>query len=145
VKQAEMNFKGDELMHYVKLLKTLRKENGLTQQQVADYLHLDRSSYAYYESGRTKINIDILIRLAQFFQISLAMLVGEELPAQLESGSPEENLETVLVNDSVSRFSQLTRDEQYLVILYRSGAPDQRLALLEQANALTEPVKKKAN
>jgi len=140
-----MNFKGDELMHYVKLLKTLRKENGLTQQQVADYLHLDRSSYAYYESGRTKINIDILIRLAQFFQISLAMLVGEELPAQLESGSPEENLETVLVNDSVSRFSQLTRDEQYLVILYRSGAPDQRLALLEQANALTEPVKKKAN
>jgi transcriptional regulator with XRE-family HTH domain len=132
-------------MHYVKLLKTLRKENGLTQQQVADYLHLDRSSYAYYESGRTKINIDILIRLAQFFQISLAMLVGEELPAQvLSSGSPEENLEAVLVNDSVSRFSQLTRDEQYLVILYRSGTPDQRLALLERANALTEPVKKQA-
>jgi len=128
-------------MHYVKLLKTLRKENGLTQQQVADYLHLDRSSYAYYESGRTKINIDILIRLAQFFQISLAMLVGEELPASLKDGSSEENLETVLVNDSVSRFSQLTRDEQYLVILYRSGTPDQRLALLKQADALTEPVK----
>ena len=131
-------------MHYVKLLKTLRKENGLTQQQVADYLHLDRSSYAYYESGRTKINIDILMRLAKFFQISLAMLVGEELPAQqLESGSPEENLETVLVNESVSRFSQLSRDEQYLVILYRSGAPSQRLALLEKAGELTEPVKKK--
>ena len=131
-------------MHYVKLLKTLRKENGLTQQQVADYLHLDRSSYAYYESGRTKINIDILIRLAQFFQISLAMLVGEELPPQqLESGSPEENLETVLVNDSVSRFSQLSRDEQYLVILYRSGSPSQRLALLEKANEITEPEKKK--
>ena len=130
-------------MHYVKLLKTLRKENGLTQQQVADYLHLDRSSYAYYESGRTKINIDILMRLAKFFQISLAMLVGEELPAQqLESGTPEENLETVLVNQSVSRFTQLSRDEQYLVILYRSGAPAQRLALLEQANALTEPAKK---
>jgi len=130
-------------MHYVKLLKTLRKENGLTQQQVADYLHLDRSSYAYYESGRTKINIDILIRLAQFFQISLAMLVGEELPAQLKDGSSEENLETVLVNDSVTRFSQLTRDEQYLVILYRSGTPDQRLDLLKQANTLTEPVKKR--
>jgi len=133
-------------MHYVKLLKTLRKENGLTQQQVADYLHLDRSSYAYYESGRTKINIDILIRLAQFFQISLAMLVGEELPAQqLENKTPEENLETVLVNESVSRFAQLTRDEQYLVILYRSGTPEQRLALLEQANVLTEPEKKQAN
>ena len=131
-------------MHYVKLLKTLRKENGLTQQQVADYLHLDRSSYAYYESGRTKINIDILIRLAQFFQISLAMLVGEELPTQLRDGSSEENLETALVNESVSRFSQLTRDEQYLVILYRSGTPEQRLDLLEQANTLTEPKKRLA-
>ena len=129
-------------MHYVKLLKKLRKENGLTQQQVADYLHLDRSSYAYYESGRTKINIDILIRLAQFFQISLAMLVGEELPAQQLENTPEDNLEAVLVNDSVSRFSQLSRDEQYLVILYRSGTPDQRLNLLEQANELTQPQKK---
>jgi len=130
-------------MHYVKLLKTLRKENGLTQQQVADHLHLDRSSYAYYESGRTKINIDILIRLAQFFQISLAMLVGEELPAQLNDAATEENVEAALVNESVSRFSQLTRDEQYLVILYRSGTLDQRLALLEQANVLTEPKKKR--
>jgi len=129
-------------MHYVKLLKTLRKENGLTQQQVADHLHLDRSSYAYYESGRTKINIDILIRLAQFFQISLAMLVGEELPQQLNDSATEENVEAALVNESVSRFSQLTRDEQYLVILYRSGTPDQRLALLEQANVLTEPKKR---
>jgi transcriptional regulator with XRE-family HTH domain len=131
-------------MHYVKLLKTLRKENGLTQQQVADYLHLDRSSYAYYESGRTKINIDILMRLAKFFQISLAMLLGEELPVrQLESGAPEENPDTVLINESVSRFTQLSRDEQYLVILYRSGAPGQRLALLEKANELTEPAKKR--
>jgi len=132
-------------MHYVKLLKTLRKENGLTQQQVADYLHLDRSSYAYYESGRTKINIDILMRLARFFQISLAMLVGEELPAQLKDDASEEDLEAVLVNDSVSRFSQLTRDEQYLVILYRSGTPGQRLDLLRQANELTEPVKNRDN
>ena len=131
-------------MHYVKLLKTLRKENGLTQQQVADHLHLDRSSYAYYESGRTKINIDILIRLAKFFQISLAMLVGEELPPQLDDSATEEDISAALVNESVSRFQQLTRDEQYLVILYRSGTPDQRLALLAQANALTEPKKKNA-
>ena len=129
-------------MHYVKLLKTLRKENGLTQQQVADHLHLDRSSYAYYESGRTKINIDILIRLAQFFQISLAMLVGEELPPQLDDSATEEDIAAALINESVSRFAQLTRDEQYLVILYRSGTPDQRLALLEQANVLTEPKKR---
>ena len=132
------------MMHYIALLRKLRKENGLTQQQVADFLHLDRSTYAYYESGRTKINIDILIRLAHFFQVSLAMLVGEEQPSvQLSDGTDEAmNTAAFLINDSTSRFSQLTREEQYLVILYRSGTPAQREALLTQANAITEPVKK---
>ena len=131
-------------MHYIALLRRLRKENGLTQQQVADYLHLDRSTYAYYESGRTKINIDILVRLAHFFQVSLAMLVGEELPpaAALGDGTGEAfNADAILVNESVSRFSQLSREEQYLVILYRSGSPAQREALLAQSNELTQPVK----
>jgi len=125
-------------MHYVALLRKLRKENGLTQQQVADFLHLDRSTYAYYESGRTKINIDILIRLARFFQVSLASLVGEEAPAEI-LGDGTNAAETLLVNDSVSRFSQLSREEQYLVILFRSGTLKQRQAVLEQAQALTEP------
>jgi len=124
-------------MHYVALLRKLRKENGLTQQQVADFLHLDRSTYAYYESGRTKINIDILIRLARFFQVSLASLVGEEVHA--EQFSDETNAETLLVNDSVSRFAQLSREEQYLIILYRSGTPEQQQKVLEQTQALTEP------
>jgi len=130
-------------MHYISLLRKLRRENGLTQQQVADYLHLDRSTYAYYESGRTKVNIDILIRLAKLFQVSLAQLVGEELPAAavLNDGTDEAfNADTILINESVSRFSQLSREEQYLVILYRSGTQAQREALLEQASALTEPV-----
>jgi len=125
-------------LHYVALLRKLRKENGLTQQQVADFLHLDRSTYAYYESGRTRINIDILIRLARFFQVSLASLVGEE--GQAEQFSDGTNAaETLLVNDSVSRFSQLSREEQYLVILFRSGTLQQQQALLEQAQALTDP------
>jgi len=124
-------------MHYVALLRKLRKENGLTQQQVADFLHLDRSTYAYYESGRTKINIDILIRLARFFQVSLASLVGEEV--HTEQFSDDTTAETLLVNDSVSRFAQLSREEQYLIILYRSGTPEQQQKVLEQTQALTEP------
>jgi transcriptional regulator with XRE-family HTH domain len=128
-------------MHYVTLLKKLRKENGLTQQQVADFLHLDRSTYAYYESGRTKINIDILIRLSNFFQISLGTLVGEELPAAVLA-DPTVSVDAALIAESVSNFSQLSREEQYLVILFRSGTPEQRQKVLEQALLLTEPVKK---
>ena len=33
-------------------LRTLRRYNGMTQREVAARLHLERSSYAYYEIGR---------------------------------------------------------------------------------------------
>ena len=129
-------------MHYIPLLRELRKKNGLTQQHVADFLHIDRSTYAYYESGRTKINIDILLRLSRFFKVSLGSLVGEENYGieQLSDGTEEAmNVDAILVNDSVSRFTQLNRKEQHLVILYRSGTPAQREAMLQLANTLTEP------
>jgi len=42
------------------IIRNLRKERGLTQRQVADYLQIDRSTYAYYESGRTRTNIDVM-------------------------------------------------------------------------------------
>jgi transcriptional regulator with XRE-family HTH domain len=128
-------------MHYVTLLKKLRKENGLTQQQVADFLHLDRSTYAYYESGRTKINIDILIRLSNFFQVGLGALVGEDLPAATLA-DPTVSADAALIDESTANFSQLSREEQYLVILFRSGSPEQRQKILEQARLLTEPKKK---
>ena len=60
------------------IIRQLRKERGFTQQQVADYLHIDRSTYAYYESGRSKLNIDIVVKLAHFYQVRYAALLGPE-------------------------------------------------------------------
>jgi transcriptional regulator with XRE-family HTH domain len=60
------------------IIRRLRKERGLTQQQVADHLKLDRSTYAYYESGRSKANIDIVVKLAHFYQVRYAALLGPE-------------------------------------------------------------------
>ncbi|MCL2301576.1 MAG: helix-turn-helix domain-containing protein [Firmicutes bacterium] len=60
------------------IIRKLRKERGLTQQQVADYLQIDRSTYAYYESGRTLTNIDVVVKLAHFYQVRYAVLLGPE-------------------------------------------------------------------
>ena len=61
-------------------IRELRKENSLTQQQVADYLQLDRSTYAYYESGRTRVSIDIMVQLAHLYKVSYAALIGRPEP-----------------------------------------------------------------
>ena len=63
-------------MHDV--IRNLRKENNLTQQQVADYLGIDRSTYAYYESGCSRLNIGIVVKLAHFYQVSYSTLLGPE-------------------------------------------------------------------
>ena len=62
-------------------VRRLRKERGLTQQQVADHLQIDRSTYAYYESGRSRFNIDVLVGLADFYEVSLDFLAGRSVPA----------------------------------------------------------------
>ena len=66
------------------IIRKLRKERGLTQQQVADHLGIDRSTYAYYESGRARVNIDVVIKLAHFYKVSYATLFGPE-PGQADS------------------------------------------------------------
>ena len=61
-------------------IRDLRKGKGLTQQQVANHLAIDRSTYAYYESGRTRLNIDIVTKLAHFYQVSYATIIGQPEP-----------------------------------------------------------------
>ena len=61
------------------IIRALRKEKGLTQKQVAEYLNVDRSTYAYYEGGRLK-NIDVLLRLSELFEVNLYTLIGKEIP-----------------------------------------------------------------
>ena len=60
------------------IIRKLRKERGLTQQRLADYLGMDRSTYAYYESGRHKLPVDLVIKLAHFYRIPYAALLGPE-------------------------------------------------------------------
>ena len=50
-------------------LKHFRTTSGLTQQQVADVLGLDRSTYAYYESGKTTPDIKSVNKLLKIFNI----------------------------------------------------------------------------
>lgn len=44
-------------------LRTLRKAHAFTQQQAADILKIDRSTLAYYESGRIEPPLRILEKL----------------------------------------------------------------------------------
>lgn len=57
-------------------LRDLREDHDLTQQQIAYLLHKDRSTYTYYETGKTEPSLHDLIALADFHKVSLDYLVG---------------------------------------------------------------------
>ena len=61
---------------YFKRLEDLRVDHDLTQQQIADLLQCKREVYRRYEKGTRTIPIDFLIRLAEFYHVSIDYIVG---------------------------------------------------------------------
>jgi transcriptional regulator with XRE-family HTH domain len=55
-------------------LRTLRKEAGLTQDEVAYAIGVTRSTLAYYESNKRLPTLDILQRLEELFDVPLSKI-----------------------------------------------------------------------
>ncbi len=59
-----------------KRLKECRKEKGLTQMQVAIYSDITERAYQNYELNRREPKVEILVRIADLFEVSLDYLCG---------------------------------------------------------------------
>lgn len=57
-------------------LRNLREDSDLTQTQLGDMLHISQRSYAHFEAGTRGIPVEILIELADIYQVNLDYLVG---------------------------------------------------------------------
>lgn len=55
---------------YLKKLKDLRIDNDLYQREIAKILKITRQQYSLYESGKRDIPVDLLIKLADFYEVS---------------------------------------------------------------------------
>ena len=58
------------------IIKDLREEKNLTQEQLADALHINRVQYCQYENDYFNIPIKHIISLADYYNISLDYLLG---------------------------------------------------------------------
>ncbi|HIU68014.1 MAG TPA: helix-turn-helix transcriptional regulator [Candidatus Caccomorpha excrementavium] len=57
-------------------IRNLREDKDITQTQMAEYLYIKQTTYSKYERGTINIPVDTLIRLADYFDVSLDYLVG---------------------------------------------------------------------
>lgn len=63
-------------MKYYERIREIREEHSITQQKIADLLHIGQRTYADYESGKTRIPIDNLLILARFYDVSMDYISG---------------------------------------------------------------------
>ena len=67
-------------MEFHEKLQVLRKQRGLTQDELAQQLYVSRTAVSKWESGRGYPNIDSLKAIAKFFSVSVDdLLSGEEI------------------------------------------------------------------
>ena len=72
-------------MEFHEKLQELRKQKGLTQEELAQSLYVSRTAVSKWESGRGYPNIDSLKAIAKFFSVTIdELLSGEEVLAIAE-------------------------------------------------------------
>jgi len=61
---------------FSKILKQLRLEKGMRQQDLAEKLDTTQRNISYWESGSVQPDIDMLWQIADFFGITVDVLIG---------------------------------------------------------------------
>lgn len=61
---------------FAQRLIELREQKGISQQQLADSLNITRQSLSLYEKAERTINIDLLVKIANYFNVSADYLLG---------------------------------------------------------------------
>lgn len=111
-------------METCKILKLLRKERNLTQEDLSKILKIGQATIACYENGTREPHILSLIAYANFFECSIDYLVGR---------SDDFGNVTVKKNDGA-----LTADEQALIETFRKLNTKNRMHVSAYADVRLE-------
>lgn len=115
-------------------IRRLRENSGFTQQQVAEVLNIDRSTYAYYETGRTSPSINTIRKLVKLFNVSYEMLLDAGYN-ELTFSDNKPAYKTAINSPNIDISKQiytLSKDEMNLVLHYRLLSEEGKMELMEQ-------------
>ena len=87
-------------------LKTLRIEKGMSQQFLADQLHVTRQTISKWERGLSVPDADMLIALSEMFEVSVSTLLNRSI-------NEEDTLENTLLAEKLEQLNlQLAQRNQ---------------------------------
>ncbi len=92
----------------------LRKKNRLTQSKLCESIDINRITYASYENERAAPSTEVLVRIADFYGVSVDFIVGrtnsqEDLYKKSAENSKQEKIEAL-----TAKYEELARELQEL-------------------------------
>ena len=57
-------------------IRNLREDNDKLQIEMATYLNIRQTTYSKYELGKINVPVEVLIKIADYYDVSLDYLVG---------------------------------------------------------------------
>jgi transcriptional regulator with XRE-family HTH domain len=87
----------------------LRKEEGLSQQAVADEIGIAQQTLAHYELGRLRMPASLLPKLAQLFGVAVDELVGVSSAGGKRGPTPK-------LQQQIEKLSRLPKAKQKTVM-----------------------------
>ena len=120
-------------------LRELRIKSGFTQSQIAKILNIDRSTYSYYEIGKTTPDVSTLMSLTKIFNISIDNLLADETSQKnLAQKRPAANY--LFSKKNTSHIYELSGEERNLVGLFRVCSKKQQAAVLERLSKMAAQI-----
>ena len=98
-------------------IATLRKEKGITQQELGDYLGVTNKTVSRWETGKYMPDIAVIPELCKFFDIS----INEFIYGQRIEEDTFRNQADINILDILTRDKKLRRQKQYSEMMGGAG------------------------
>ena len=63
-------------MNYTDRIRALREDRDMKQREIAEYLICDQSLYSKYERGERPVPLEVIVKLADYYDVSVDYLLG---------------------------------------------------------------------
>ena len=94
------------------VIKDLRLHRGLTQKALAHELYLSPSAISQYENGVSRPSRETLDRLAQYFEVSVSLLLGASVNEEVEVLLCEEFCQGVSISDVLKKCTGIPKEDR---------------------------------
>lgn len=90
------------------ILKKLRQDKGLYQKDLAEDLKVERTTVVHWEAGRVEPNLEMLDKIADYFNVTADYLLGRERQNNIPSTAHSSDPVTIEISrEKASEFKRL--------------------------------------